>query len=257
MAPPYPIPPELSAPAAGPGKTPLVFSLYGRHREFELCLESLRQCAHLDRYTCFLDINQAGLPVNAEIVRLAEAYQKEFPHTVITKYTDGYGSDFNNLRTVRKFREKIIYFAGDVLLHPQALVKYEELNAEYPDAPLTLYHSKYHRLCYLPGDRACLDDYAFESLYFYPHPWLDDPIFDLWVMGRYTCVDWILSWLYHKKGVRIYSTRLSWVQHLGITGGNTNIIRSAYAYDYVDQSAYFAALRRLGVDENLAKMVKR
>jgi hypothetical protein len=248
---------QASAQITTSAKIPIVFSLFGRPRELEICLESLRQCENLDRFIVHFDLNEDMNPANEAVFQIIEKYKGEYPQTMITLYNDGHGPDRNNLRTLRRFREKIIYFAGDVLLHPQALAKYLELNAQYPDNPLSLYHSKYHRLVYRGPDRAELPDYAFETLFFNPSPLLEDPIFGLWFNGRITCLDWMISWLLHKKGIKIYSTRLSYVQHLGVAGGNTNLIRPAYAYDYADQPAFLAALKRLGVDENLVNLMKK
>jgi hypothetical protein len=174
----------------------------------------------------------------------------------VRKLPDGFGPDRNIYRSLRPFRERVLYCAGDVLFHPAGLDKYRELDERFPDNPLSLYHSYAHPMRY-ESDYAVLNSFAFETLLFNPANYFDYCLFTPFVMSRLSTTDWLLNWLFHKRGIRIYSDRFSYIQHLGIQGGNTSKrYPPVFAMDYIDQPGYFRILDELGIDVNICKMVK-
>lgn len=235
----------------------LVFSLFGRHRELACCLRSLKECERVEELSVHFDINQAEHPNNVEVRRIvAEFVANSGLQCSVRELEDGHGPDRNIYRTLSRFDTKVLYCAGDVLFHPRCLSKYLELNERFPDNPITLYHSFAHTIEY-HEDYAVVGTFAFESLMFNPSKYFDYCLFTPYIISKVSTTDWLLNWLFHKRGITIYSDHFSYIQHLGVTGGNTTGRYPAhYSLDYLDQPGYFSVLRELGIDLNICKLVK-
>jgi hypothetical protein len=235
----------------------VVFSLFGRPRELRYCLESLARCNAAQEFAVHIDINSADLPVNREVNTIVDEFARSSGLMVtVQRRSDGFGPDINIMRTLKQFRERVIYCAGDVLFHRECLERYRRLNERFPDNPLTLYHSFAHAIHY-EKEFAFMRTYAFESLLFNPANYFDYCLFTDFVVSRLSTTDWILSWLFHKRHERIYTEHFSYLQHLGVTGGNTSgRFPPRYALDYVDQREFFRILAELGIDLNLCKLVR-
>jgi hypothetical protein len=235
----------------------IVFSLFGRPRELAYCLQSLRECARVNEFSVEIDINDHGNAANREVCEQVERFAAESGlQCTVRRLDNGFGPDRNIFRTLSRYDERVLYCAGDILFHPQCLEKYLRLNERFPNNPLSLYHSFAHPIRY-EADHAVLPTFAFETLLFNPSEYFGYCLFRPFVISRISTTDWILNWLFYKRKISIFSDRFSYIQHLGVVGGNTSgKYPPRYALDYVDQPRFFAILEELGVDLNLCRLVK-
>jgi hypothetical protein len=236
----------------------IVFSLYGRPKEFHFCLKNLLKCRRLNECEVHFDINEAGNPKNDDVKKEVQNFVRTSGlKCTVQEYPDGDGADMNVLRTWRKFPHRILYSASDVLMHEDCLAKYLELNKRFPNNPVSLYHSLAHPIYYEP-DRAVLRSTTVESLLLDPSLYLDYPLWNSRLMVKsISTIDWLLNWILHIRKISVYSTLISYVQHLGLSGGMTSSRWSPfYAYDYVDNEGWFNTLRQIGYEPNQVKLVR-
>ena len=235
----------------------IAFSLFGRPRELSCCLRSLSRCEAIERFSVHFDINMSDHAANIEVREIVDDFVENSGISCsLREFKDGYGPDRNIFRTLKGYNERVLYCAGDVLFHPRCLTKYLELNDRFPNNPISLYHSFAHTIEYFEN-YAVLGTFAFESLLFNPSKYFDYCLFTPFIMSKVSTTDWLLNWVFHRGAIKIYSDHFSYIQHLGVTGGNTSgRYPPAYSLDYIDQPGFFAALREIGVDLNTCKLVK-
>lgn len=236
----------------------IVFSLYGRPNELAFCLKSLLEANSIEKFKIHFDINESDNPKNDDVNRQVEKFTAESGlECTVYKHQDGYGADINVHRTLSKFSKKVLYFAGDVLIHKKCLEKYLELNARFPEYPITLYHPLTHPIRY-KNDFAILRSTTVESLMLNPSLYFDYCLFkNSFVLAKVSTIDWLLSWVFKIRKVPVISDHFSYIQHLGLSGGMTSSKwPPTYCYDYVDQPAFFEILKKLNYDLNLCTMVR-
>ena len=143
----------------------MIFSLFGRPRELSYCLSTLKRCRRAKEFEIHFDINDAANPVNTDVVRQVEDFAgRSGLKCIVDKLPDGHGPDRNILRSLRKFKETVIYCAGDVIFHEDCLAKYLELHEKYPDNPCSLYHAYSHPLHH-EKNHTIAGIFAFESYF--------------------------------------------------------------------------------------------
>jgi len=235
----------------------IVFSLFGRPDELRFCLQSLQLCKEVDQWEIDIDINDESNEANTEVNQIVDTFIQSSPLKVSChKHADGNGADRNIFRTLSRYNERVLYCAGDVLFHPEALVQYRLVNDRFSPFPVTLYHSFAHKVIY-KKDYAILKSTAFESLLFNPAEYFDHILFHPKIISGGFNTDWILSYLFARRHHPICSTQLSYIQHLGVQGGTTSgRFPPRYSKDYIDQATYISILQKLGVDLNLINLAR-